>query len=381
MSEQKSNVGLYKVLSAILICIVLILIVGIAANGWQKDDINENDNISDGEEDKDNTDTENKNGDTNEDEGTADNNTDSDQTVNTEPEPPKFYSYLSGLECAESISNSIPYAFVIEPNAPLYGVSDAEILIEIPIENGKTRYLMLKNDINELGKLGALAKTRNYISQIVKFFGGILVAHGNDDLVNYTSIPQNLHLDMLENSSYIYKENGKNVYTDADKLKTLTKNLGFDTTTLKTQSMPFNFSDDQAIKGKTSAKCITVPYANGEETVLLYASDGKYSLSKGGRSKVDMLTGENASFTNVFVLFADMVTYEMSDGTETVVKSETDGTGYYLTGGTLTEIRWSVDSSNNLTFTDLSGNKITVNRGNSYIGYYKASESNSVIFE
>ena len=76
-----------------------------------------------------------------------------------------------------------------------------------------------------------------------------------------------------------------------------------------------------------------------------------------------------------------MVTYEMANGTETVVRSESSGSGYYVTAGTLTEIRWSADASGSLSFVTLSGEGLTVNRGNSYIGYYKASESGSVTFE
>ena len=47
----------------------------------------------------------------------------------------------------------------------------------------------------------------------------------------------------------------------------------------------------------------------------------------------------------------------------------------------LTEIKWSVDSSNNLIFKNLNGSKLVVNRGNSFIGYYKASASQDVNFQ
>ena len=44
----------------------------------------------------------------------------------------------------------------------------------------------------------------------------------------------------------------------------------------------------------------------------------------------------------------------------------------------MTEIRWSVDDDGNLEFKTLSGERLTVNRGNSYIGYYKASNASKI---
>ena len=294
----------------------------------------------------------------------------------------KFYSYLTGLECSEEASDNIPFAFLIEPNAPLYGISSAEIIIEIPIEHGKTRYLMLKNDISDLGKLGAISASRAYISQLTNFFGGILVANGCDDIVSYSSIPKDLHIDLSQNTAYYYKENGKNVYTDVDLITELALSLGIDMNTPRSQKLPFEFEENGTVSGKTSAKTVCIPYSESTATELKFdTASGKYLLSSGGRSKLDMLTGENASFTNAFILFADMVTYETASGTEAIVKSETSGSGYYVTGGTLTEIRWAVDASGSLSFTTLNGDKLTVNKGSSYIGYYKASERNSVTFE
>ena len=94
-----------------------------------------------------------------------------------------------------------------------------------------------------------------------------------------------------------------------------------------------------------------------------------------------MLDGKVASYKNVFVLFADMITYETSAGTESIVNTAGGGSGYYATGGKLIEIRWSVGQNGELVFKDLSGAKLVVNRGNSYVGYYKSSDSQSVTFE
>ena len=381
---SKPALGLGKILPAVLIGVLLILMIGIAVNGWQGDKITDGENSGEGEE-NDSTNANESDGDTkDENSGTADNisgdGEKKDEAVNSVP---RFYNYLTGLECSEDTYRNIPYAFVFEPNAPLYGVSNSELVIEIPIENGKTRYMLFATDTYGLGKIGALSPTRKYISQLVKFFGGIHVAYGEDDIISYDSIPSTLHLDLSAGDEYVYRENGKNIYTDSDKLEVLLKSQGIDKETLATQALPFVFSDtDEEIVGKTVAQKIIIPYADGSETQLTYDSKAqKYQLSKGGRSKIDMLDGSVASFTNAFVLFSDMITYELSEGTQTVVKTGTDGTGYYITRGTLIEIRWVVNDEGALEFRDLNGNILEINRGNSFISYYKASVSDQVSFE
>ena len=70
--------------------------------------------------------------------------------------------------------------------------------------------------------------------------------------------------------------------------------------------------------------------------------------------------------------------YEKADGTELVMDTTSGGGGYYISNGALTEIRWSIDEVGNLIFRLLDGEKLTVNPGTSYIGYYKASNASKV---
>ena len=91
-----------------------------------------------------------------------------------------------------------------------------------------------------------------------------------------------------------------------------------------------------------------------------------------------MLSGKNVSFNNVFVLFSDATTYEKASGTELVMDVMSGGKGYYVTQGTLTEFKWALNELGELNFYSLSGERLTVNRGNSYFAFYKASESPKV---
>ena len=373
--KNSSGSSITKLLAGTIIGVVFIFLIGTAASGWNKNTDIENS----GEVDNKSDNADESNGDTDENDGTADNN-DQNQIPDV-PQAPEFTGYLTGLETTPELNAKIPYVIAIEPNAPLYGISGSEITVEIPTEDGKTRFLLYRTDISGLGKIGAVTETRNYISQIVKFFGGILVANGNDDIVSYTSIPSSLHIDLSKKSEYVYKENGKNLYTDYQNLESIVKLEGIDTLTYVSHNIPFEFCDYFAtVTGNAVAESITIPYSDNETKLSYDKVSECYLLSKNGREKIDMLNGKTASYKNVFILFSDMVTYEMSSGIETVVNTASKGGGYYVSNGTLTEIKWSVDNNGQMIFKDLSGEKLVVNRGTSYIGYYKASDANSVIF-
>ena len=271
--KNNRTAGLTKAFAAILISAVLILTVGMVANGWvsvpEKENSSEVGNNTENADDL-NGDTENK-------DGTADNI--SNTPVITIPE---FTYYLTGLECKAEEANLLPMAFAINPNAPLYAADGAELMIEAPIENGYTRMLVFKRDTSALGKIGAFAPTRNYIGALVKLFGGISVANGNDDLVNYNSIPSTLSINLKEYNDCVYRENGNNLYTDTNLLNSMLDNESVDKVNYKSAYSPFKFVEfGKKIENNTAANKVLIPYA-GSGTELTYdSSSEKYLLSKG----------------------------------------------------------------------------------------------------
>jgi hypothetical protein len=211
------------------------------------------------------------------------------------------------------------------------------------------------------------------------FFGGIVISYGNDDVIPYDIFDTSeLEFDLSKNQGSYHRENAKYVYTSYEKLTsfldTVRKDFGE-----AYKNSPFDFVSDGIITGVSEATTVTLPYSDKSATSLYYSEKtGKYLFYKGGNRKVDMLSGKNVSFDNVFVLFADATTYEKSSGTELVMDVMSGGKGYYVTKGTLTEFTWGLNELGELNFYSLSGERLTVNTGNSYIGFYKSSESTKV---
>lgn len=357
-----------KLIAIALIVVVLLLITAIVAGGWKNND-NE---IEDGEN-VDNTPSDN----------IPTGTPPAEESIPQEPQIPEFLSYLTGLEVSGDVFNSKPYAFVMDTSASIYGISDSDLVFELPTENGNSRFLAFSSDISALGKIGALLPTRDYITALTKFYGGILVANGCDDLISYDSPVATLHLDISKYKDYTYTENAKNIYTSADIISELTGKENIDTASHKITSLPYEFCEyGGAVVGKTAAASISVPYSSANTVTLNYNPETqKYVYSKNGKVKNDMLSGDALSFTNAFVLFSDTVTYEKASGVEMVTEVHTSGTGYYASLGKLDEIRWTTDKNGELKFYCLDGKTLVVNRGNSYFSYYKSSDSQKVTFE
>jgi len=382
MKSLKMN-SLQRLVAFVLITVLLLCVVGFAAGGWQSAPDNEPDSGDVGnntDETDENTDGKNEQTDSKNPTEDPDGIKDPIDEPTDEPtiEVPKYYSSITGLEISAEQLAATPIGFVLNPQMPLYGISNSDITIEFPLENGNTRLLSYTTNSSVLWKVGSLAPSRAFISSCSNFFGGIVVSYGNDDIVKYSAWDASkVNLDISKISGCYYVENTLYIYTSKDMVDLATQKSAYVTgTTYK--NAPYLLSDSKII-GTTEASSVILPYSDSDETELYYSeTSGNYLYYKSGARKIDMLNGKNITFTNVFVLFANSTTYENADGTELVVDNTGGGSGYYISKGYMTEIRWSVDETGCLEFKTLSGEKLTVNCGNAYIGYYKASNASKV---
>lgn len=392
MKSSKLN-SLNRLLTFLLIAALLVCTVGFAAGGLQPDpnepdsgengpttdktDENKdgnNDSPSDPSIDKDDNNT------TNQDNNNADNNIQEEPTPPPIEIPKKFYNAATGLEVSEEISKRSPIGFVINPNLPLYGISNSDITIEYPIEDGTTRILAYTTNPTMLWKVGALSPTRAFISSASSFLGGIVVSYGNDDIIKYNAWDASkLELDISKYKECYFVENTMHIYTSQDSVNAaINKSPSIVNSTYKT--MPYVFTQEgEYVTGPVEATTVSLPYSEANETTFYYSEKtNQYLYFKSGSRKVDMLNGKNIAYTNLFILFANATTYEKADGTELVMDTTSGGSGYYISNGGMSEIRWSINDSGELIFHSLDGEKLTVNPGTSYIGYYKASNASKV---
>ncbi|MBP3605441.1 MAG: DUF3048 C-terminal domain-containing protein [Clostridia bacterium] len=297
------------------------------------------------------------------------------------PTPPAYTHYLTGLEITADRQKTKPLCFVTDTASPLYGISGAALTVEIPIENGKSRFLLYQDDIKSLGKIGSVSASRECILALARLFGGISVYNGRDGLFDGES-GESGGFDLSAQSGYSYTESTSFVYTNGDLLLAGLQNAGLSTATA-TEADRFSFAPhfSDPITLDKKAETVLIPYAQSNETSLYYDAEvGAYLLGKGGVVKCDLLNGKSAAYTNAFVLFAAATTYESESVTQMTPDTLGGGKGYYFTHGTATSIEWSTDAEGKLILKKENGDTLTVNRGASYIAFYKASRASSVVF-
>ena len=122
-----------------------------------------------------------------------------------------------------------------------------------------------------------------------------------------------------------------------------------------------------------------IPYSEKNVTTLEYsAENNSYAFLKNSSILTDLLNNNQLNFSNCLVLFADSITYEDSSGLQMVLKTNEYGTGYFFTEGTASEITWEYSNIGSLTFYDENGDKLTINRGTTYISLVKSSQKNYI---
>lgn len=359
--KKSKHSNYHKIVAFVLIAIVIVSAVGFVVNGWQP--------ILDSEENGEKVPNE---GDANDSTGQNQGATDEAPVVTT----PKYYNYLTGLEVSEEASKKMPFAFLTDPSMHLYGVSSSPLTVEFPLEDGKTRLLVYSDNITALGKIGAMKPTRGYISNLIKHLGGGLITLGCDDIIEYDKTDVKAQEITLSVGSGFYYTEMENAFSNGDLIRAALGSLEISTELASLPRLPFVFSDldAEAQIFDASAIRVSIPHGNSATELLYDQNSHRYTYCKAGALKTDMLNAATVEYDNVFILLADTVTHETADGTELIVNTVGSGVGYYLTGGTYTAIRW-VNDGEIFTFYDTNDNKLTVNRGTSYVSFMKSASA------
>lgn len=362
------NGNLAKLVAFFVISVVITCTVSFAANGWESfvdDGSGEDRVVASGNSD-------NKN---NEDASTP--NTDIPVILPTA----KYYHSITGLEIEFETSLKRPLCFVFSSSDPLYGISSSYLTIEIPTEYGNTRLLCFTDDAKTIGKIGSLAPSRGYISNLASYFGGILLSYGYDDGVEYDHSTPEYLLDFSSTPGYCYTEYTSYIYTNADLVSAFMNNSKVNQSINEAVNIPYTFplDADPVILGGADAKSVSIAYSELNSTQLIYSeSEGCYFLSKNSTVKTDLLNDKALKYDNAFILYADSTTYESEKTTQLIMNTASSGKGVYMSGGRCVEISWITSANGELEFYNESGERLCVNRGTSYIALVKSSMKSSV---
>ncbi len=304
---------------------------------------------------------------------------------------------LTGLRVTEDVSKVRPISLIydnISVAAPQSGISKMDILIEMMVEGGISRLIGITNDyLGKDGKgtldiYGPIRSTRPYMVSISQAFGSLMVGAGGSPQ-GYEKIAA-LGLDYVDGVNDRYALQG--FYRDVERNKNdgyehsmmisgkgIAKLADFNSFSLTgTGKEAFNFIEE----GKSmylsggAAKHVILKYSPYQQVQLVYsASSGTYyRYQHGDVPHLDAENGEQLNFKNVLILFADTRNIEGDTEGRLNITVTGRGEGYYLSDGRYVPIQWSRAGDNaELVISGMGGEKITVNRGNTFISVVNSS--------
>ncbi len=330
------------------------------------------------------------------------------------PPTGNYINPLTGMPTENNVAGIRPLAIVVDNNVNSHknqtGLDQADVLYEALVAPGITRFLAVYSDYRAVDSVCNIRSGRDYHLDWASFHNAVLMCHGASNTTNYdfySLAVQRLgsrwgFVDTQFEYYFSSTEAGMKYGTIANwderldlRYDTLYKPAAFDmllksATSYFTkdggtiagsakQSLKFlSYNQPKDMSGASTATTVDLSFTCqgailSEKVQFVYNADlGKYLRYQEGQAHVDAETKQQLSFKNVLVLLTDVKSVPTgisNDPYMTLVETKnTEGIGYYFTDGKVIQIGWYNDG-NDFILVDPYGSDLTLNAGNTYIGY------------
>lgn len=306
-------------------------------------------------------------------------------------------STLSGLWIEEELAESRPIAVMFptdKGSQPQWGIGLASVLYECMEEGTISRQMGIIEDWQDLEKIGNIRSGRDYYGYWAMEWDAYFVCWGGPFyLVDIAERPEFEYLAAVrigvdnrnapaKGAGAFWRPSGEkatihNGFTDGESLSKYISSLGYDTEHRDEywEEEHFQFASASApntledISGSFDATEIDLsaifPFTG---SALEYnEEEGVYYKYLHGNEQIDMITGDQLTFTNVIVqntnweyqIDGKYLKFQCVDNTQD---------GYYFTNGKGIHITWEKESDYAPTrYYDDNGNEIQLNPGKTYI--------------
>jgi hypothetical protein len=293
-------------------------------------------------------------------------------TVKKTPEPPKYFSPLTGAQVPDEATTKRHVTAVMIENSPdarpQSGLKDAGIVYEAIAEGGITRFIALYQE-GRPGLVGPVRSVRPYYVEWAAAYDAAVAHIGGSAraLQMIRSGNFGLDIDQFFNAGAYWRASDRraphNVYTDFNRLDQLVASKGKTTSTFT----PIERKDDA--KAKTlSATRINIPISSASYAVDYEydSANNSYVRKVGGQPHLDREGGQIQPRV-IVVLQVNMIR-EMEDGYREQIGTTGTGKAYIFQDGTAAEVTWQrPDVKSQITFVDAGGAPLTLNRGQTWI--------------
>ncbi len=264
---------------------------------------------------------------------------------------------------------------------PQYGITEADIIYEVPVEGGITRLMAVYADYTNVPDVCSVRSCRYYYPIISLGLDAVYCHWGSDQTIaletlNRTGID---HLDGASETGLFYRDENRvgkydsehTGYLRGSELKQHFESHGF-RTDVNAQNIGGGLSfvsegESASTEGALDCSELTLKFSDSYFSTFEYNADEKtYYKKHSGNPHMDGVTNQQLNFENVVAVQTSITS---RDGYLMDVQLVGSGTGYYATNGKIQLIEWSKETENSpIKIYDINGNEIKFNVGESYFG-------------
>jgi len=284
------------------------------------------------------------------------------------PPKPKFICPIDGAGIDEMPIRPVAVTIDNYKGArPQSGLDKADIIYEIPVEGGITRYLAMffhgKADV-----IGPVRSARPYLIDISREWDAVYIHAGQSPQAQtYFKNTSVAHINEMFHPSGFWRDKSRraphNLYSSTDNLWREIEKLGLDK-----NSVPegFEFRDEgEALKGAAAAE-LSIPYSYGKVGYSYDVQSGIYRRFLNGNPYNDLATGAQLSAANVIVQQVTVRAFDSEGRLE--VDLIGDGKAWLFSDGSVIEGTWRKDSVTERTrFYEGSGAQMRLKAGQTWI--------------
>lgn len=299
-----------------------------------------------------------------------------------EPQDAVPINPLTGEPAEESLLTQRPVAVMINnirEAQPQRGISEADIIYEMPVEGSVTRLMAVFSDYRDLPDVGSVRSARHDFVELALALDAFYVHIGQS--AQAKEALERLGVDHIDGTVYtstgFWKDEVRAQtkasehcwFTDGAHIQSSIDKMGTDMTRAAAEPI-FRFADEEefaAWSGESlPALQVTAPLSGSVTATFTYEPEsGTYRKGQYGEDHVDENTGEAVRVKNVFLMYTDVTL--LADGLHKDVDLS-QGSGYYLSEGEAVAVtfRRPSESERIRVFDAATGEELPVHPGNSW---------------
>lgn len=300
------------------------------------------------------------------------------------PEGPGGVNPLTGEAMDPEKESLRPVAVMFNNIAaalPQMGISQADIIYEVPAEGGITRMLGIYKSMDGIGTLGSIRSTRAYYLELALGHDALLVHAGaspeayekipiwgvnNMDGVNGGSDAQIFWRDAERRKTMAYEHT---LVTSGEKVLEYLAKGRYRTEHEDGYTYSQQFAEEASANSGSTAEHFKLYYTSYKTGVFEYDNiSGTYLVSEYGKPYVDGNTGEQVSAANVLILETDIEIIPGDKEGRLTVRTTGTGEGTFFCGGKMIPMHWSrADRNSPFVYTTEDGLPLVLQTGCSYV--------------